>query len=321
MKLLLRIIFVSIILINCAPLNAQNKIWGEAGARWRYNVTSLSGPSVYEMSKIRDTVIQGKNCEVFRTIEHAFDNGPPPDWKLLYGGSYINEEHITYTSGDTVFSVGLDFHILYNFSAGIGDTWDLGYDSIFLGNPCSPSVVKVIDTGHTVINGSSLKYLQITNASSNPAFSLGGMIYEKIGSIGYAFPTMASCLNLFEPPDINFKCYKDDFLSLYSLPGGIAEMWLDDCEVNYWLGENERANASKIQVFPNPANDNLYVQFPNLIRQVSVEIYNAQGQLEAQQFIDSPVSKVSIKQLNPGLYVLKILDESELNSTHKFLKK
>ena len=322
MKFRFHFLFFFILLTSSLVGLAQNSIWGEKGALWRYDVKNLVGPSIYEMSKIRDTVIQGKNCATFQTIEHVFYSGPPPDWKLYYNSSHIKEEHITYTSGDTVFFLNKGkFQILYNFSATIGSSWDLGYDTLEGGFICSLSIVQVLDTGHAMINGTSLKYLKVKMTDPWSAYELDSMIYEKIGGIGYAFPSMAGCLGLMEPPQINFKCYKDDFFPVYSLSLGTDEMWLNDCNVNYWLGENELSLDRQIQLYPNPARDQLFVHYPSSINQLNVDIFSADGQLvESNIRVKSSHSSVSIRHMNPGLYFLKILNEGVFIGVYPFLK-
>lgn len=68
----------------------------------------------------------------------------------------------------------------------------------------------------------------------------------------------------------------------------------------------------EIKIYPNPANDYLYIDGINMIGKIS--IYNSQGKL--MKVILNPTSnKVNLEGLPQGTYFLKVD-----NSTHKFIK-
>ena len=74
-----------------------------------------------------------------------------------------------------------------------------------------------------------------------------------------------------------------------------------------------------MEIFPNPASDNLYFKVKNgNYADFEIAIYNTQGQLLRRNLLNA---SVPIDQLNPGLYILQVRHlESNETRNHKFLK-
>jgi hypothetical protein len=70
------------------------------------------------------------------------------------------------------------------------------------------------------------------------------------------------------------------------------------------------AASSVLSVYPNPANDVLYVDASaRAVQNTSVVIYNSIGQRVMQQSLNSGVTGVDIQQLVPGAYIVICQDE------------
>jgi hypothetical protein len=66
-------------------------------------------------------------------------------------------------------------------------------------------------------------------------------------------------------------------------------------------------NTNKLQVFPNPANDQLNVRtFLEGTIDAGASVYNSFGQQVFTVTINSPVSRFEISDLNPGVYYLEV---------------
>jgi hypothetical protein len=80
--------------------------------------------------------------------------------------------------------------------------------------------------------------------------------------------------------------------------------------------ENILADQMSLQLYPNPANDELHLMMPTSVQLEKVEIYNTLGQLVGQK-IDHDFS---ISELASGMHLLKITT-SEGVIHKKFIKK
>ena len=87
---------------------------------------------------------------------------------------------------------------------------------------------------------------------------------------------------------------------------------------NTSVSETPKPNNT-ISVYPNPANENLFVSFEMQSKNASVQIYDVTGNLVKELEITNGNSQINISQLAQGLYVIKIVDGNKLYSK-KFLK-
>ncbi len=84
--------------------------------------------------------------------------------------------------------------------------------------------------------------------------------------------------------------------------------------VNMNIDENE---ASKLKLYPNPANNILHFEQAQNIK--SVEILSMNGQLTSSKKIDSNKGEISVAELPKGTYILKVNMEKEVKHL-KFIK-
>ena len=294
-----------LILLISITLHAQ--IWIDTGATWHYDWSGIL-PAFDKIEYIGDTVIQKKTCQTLQVSSYMFA-------PLEQGGELLNTDiskRYTYSNGDTVFYLVNDnFHILYNFGAQVGDSWELGIDTNeFL---CGRSFVEVTSIGSTEINGQMHDYIQVTTAP-NSSVGFEGKIYKRFGVIGdYLFPTPRSC-----DPDIivdfamyNFTCFQDDSFPLYNTT---------DKECGYLLsvGIPKLDTADGIvSVYPKPASNILMI---NVLKQNytlrNIEIRDMQGRLLKN--INQP--EIDILDLPKGFYLLQIEFGNGRRIVEKFIK-
>ncbi|MDD3688348.1 MAG: T9SS type A sorting domain-containing protein [Bacteroidales bacterium] len=81
---------------------------------------------------------------------------------------------------------------------------------------------------------------------------------------------------------------------------------------------SENVSASEavnsVNVYPNPAVDNLYLDLPDTIFPVICEIYNSVGQLVKTLQLSNNLTVINVKDFASGIYVLKINSESKTYS-------
>ena len=314
-----------LLFLNTFFAQAQNKVWGEKGATWRYDYIQLIGPDILEVKKNRDTVINGKNCEIYRTTLYNFFEMPPPSYEMRFGNTSIHEEHITYLSGDTVFFFHSgSFHILYNFAAKIGDTWNLGLTHINAWN-CYESIVQVSDTGSEYINNVKLRYIQLEMVNDTTIYTVAGKVYERLGPdsmSGYLFPVLnglcfsTSCLS-YE----RLKCYKDDTFPLYITSTNWGGLFVEEsCDINFYLGLEKNQNNLNIDIFPNPFKESISINIPKSAGLVQFELISIYGQVCKTGIVKEIQNEISTSNLPNGSYYLRLIDQKGNVQIDKLIK-
>jgi len=77
--------------------------------------------------------------------------------------------------------------------------------------------------------------------------------------------------------------------------------------------------ASAFTIYPNPGSNNISLNIHNTTKPLTMEILNINGQLMASDTLENTPHVVSVKDLNPGCYFIKLYN-SEINTTHRFIK-
>lgn len=80
----------------------------------------------------------------------------------------------------------------------------------------------------------------------------------------------------------------------------------------------EEHQESPILLYPNPVQQQLYVQAQTAIQKIS--IYDISGKVVVQQTLNTTQTSLSVQHLRSGLYVVKIQSDNHI-STHKLVKR
>jgi hypothetical protein len=75
---------------------------------------------------------------------------------------------------------------------------------------------------------------------------------------------------------------------------------------------------NKIEIFPNPAKDNIQIKADNLINS-EVQIYNVLGEIILSKVAQKNSETISIENLPEGIYTIKLKGKN-INATQKFVK-
>jgi hypothetical protein len=82
----------------------------------------------------------------------------------------------------------------------------------------------------------------------------------------------------------------------------------------------ENANPSfTINLFPNPAGDQLNVWVEGIQKRADIKVYDLMGKLVMQQASNNTLTQLNISKLTGGFYLVKVNDGKE-NSSAKFIK-
>lgn len=276
------------------------------GAEWYYNEQfAFSGDVDYiKFNSEKDTLVNGQTCKKI-TKRHKLGCNDRPDTEYLY------------TKNDTVFfldTIFNEFQILYVFNANPLDSWiikikdeEQDLDTILIS-------VDSITTKQ--INGVDLKAIHVTynKFDENMPETYSSTIIEKIGDVKYMFNwypwSNVAC-------DVNYtsglRCYQDSQLGLYST--GIA----DSCDYTYkWTGIDKNELNSRIQIFPNPANDYIEIIL-DINSDYKAELYDLNGRLLLTKIFNLNI-ELDLVGIKSGYYLLMIKEKTEILGSRRLIK-
>ena len=85
------------------------------------------------------------------------------------------------------------------------------------------------------------------------------------------------------------------------------------------LGTETIAALPEFNVYPNPADLELNVEFPTSIQKASVSVYSVLGSLVLQAELDQFNSKINTSEWNSGVYIMNI-STSDFSETKRIIK-
>lgn len=85
-------------------------------------------------------------------------------------------------------------------------------------------------------------------------------------------------------------------------------------------GINTLSNDNSFSIYPNPASNNITINFSSSSKNISIKIYDATGRLVKEiENVKSGENNISVSELENGLYLLNLYDESH-TITKRFIK-
>lgn len=82
--------------------------------------------------------------------------------------------------------------------------------------------------------------------------------------------------------------------------------------------KTEGAPETELAVYPNPAGNDLFIQHPEMVSGLTIRNSNGRVALQATS-IDGDSGKLSIQNLPPGIYVVRVTRKNGLESSHKIV--
>ncbi len=203
---------------------AKAQSWCPTGAEWYFSINNPvsffnQNPNGYILFKYRaDTTIALVQKKVIQEYFIGTLGSNPNLLNLYRSTSYLHENNsVVFLNNDT----------LYNFNAAIGDVWlrPTFYQNYSIGAMCDGprKPIKVIDTGHVVVNSTSLRTLTlewtfkaIHTSTSSPITTQTMVAIERI-SLANSIFTSQTC-EFMNPPQTAhsfygpglLRCYKDN---------------------------------------------------------------------------------------------------------------
>ena len=152
-----------------------------------------------------------------------------------------------------------------------------------------------------------IPYKRMTIGDANNIFS--GTLISTIGHLTSFFPE-----NLMTPG----KGYRVDGMRCYWLNGDLILKNGDrDCDVVYQQLHNgvEEKDVASFVVYPNPANNILFVRLPQCdsptTGQTEYRIINLMGQTMQQGRIDAEIQQIDISALSAGMYFITFAGKTQ----------
>ena len=90
-------------------------------------------------------------------------------------------------------------------------------------------------------------------------------------------------------------------------------------DLNIFPSSINSINPLLIKVYPNPVNEKLTISTPYKLSRCSIQIYTITGQIVLKEDLVSDNTNISCKDLEKGVYIYKIFNESNILKTDKLL--
>jgi hypothetical protein len=265
------------------------------GASWHYDYANFWVVGYVHINHVGDTVINGKAAGKLEKEWYAYniENQSHYNQHLGYEYMYADDERVYVYRHN-------QFYVLWDFSATPGDSWEI--PESFDAGCDSTASATVVATGDTLINGHTLRYIELDwNTDLNWAYH--GLIVERIGPLqDYLFPHPTCITDLFEGGPL--RCYSDNNIGLYET--GFAEA----CDFIVGMGENTR--SSDFSIAPNPAKEDIMIQFDLKVSgDVLIEVFSMDGCIlysrsETNLSSGSQILSFKTTPMAPGVYILKL---------------
>lgn len=289
-------------------LNSFSQYWTNDSASWIYSYSNydLSEVGYVELKKLEtDTIIESKTCSVIEKSRFSYYYPTASYSEGVYGREFI------YFENNKVFHFRNDhFYTLYDFSASIGEFWEIEGP-----NSCSNDTIIVDNVEIINYNGVDLKTLTVHSKNNN--YYLGTTIIERLGSTYFLFPNIWFNCEMDNGEAGDLRCYSDIDSWFYKNDN------YDDCRFITNVGLEEKIK-SKFVLYPNPSNDLFVLEMKeNNSDILNLEITNQLGEIvkiiHSPQKVKENSFEINCSELNTGIYFVYVY-ENDKKYTFKLIK-
>lgn len=160
-----------------------SQMWFPAGAVWKYMYYNFDSRVGYtQVEVVGEQTIDGQLCKKLHVMRYLQNLTALPvvTWTEDYGDYYVYDQN----NGNQVYVYrNNQFYKIYDFDANVNDSWIIPNCNVDIHcNTSNEATVAVTDKGVEVINGESLKWIQL--ATTAGPYQITNKIYQKIGSVG-----------------------------------------------------------------------------------------------------------------------------------------
>lgn len=283
-----------------------------------FNKTHQEDPNVVkyinDYNILSNGSLAGGDYQLYKQfIQEIIDAGAPMDgigFQAHMGGALVSPDSLYAIIDDCYQTFGKDIKITeYDQSNTIPDSLAAKYTGDFLTSIFSHSAVNGFLmwgfwNGAHWQNNAPLYY---QNWQPKP---LHGIFTDLVFNQWWTDTTLTTDAN----GNILVRGFKGDYKITATLNGQdvVAHLQLHN-DVNttvqmFNVNTENVLNENDFNVFPNPVSDILTIEMPQIERW-QLEIYNSTGQLMMSEDANNLQTKLNVKHLASGIYILKIKDE------------
>ncbi len=183
------------------------------------------------------------------------------------------------------------------------------------GIPCTKKLTSLSFWYRYIPNGVDTASCSVAmyhfNTTTNTRELIGGGIWKVDSAVtnwtSATIPVVYDSLNLM--PDTVLVIFSAS--SLYSQPHLNDTMNIDSVTTTELAGiDNLNSQNTKVNVYPNPANEQISLAVAGQIQAVRVEVYDITGKLVASYSVHNNFLTINTQLYHSGLYIYKMFDES-----------
>ncbi|MCQ2284570.1 MAG: T9SS type A sorting domain-containing protein, partial [Bacteroidales bacterium] len=90
---------------------------------------------------------------------------------------------------------------------------------------------------------------------------------------------------------------------------------------DFGTGLNEYLSENDVEIYPNPAENTLFINFDNNQYNVSnIQLFDINGRLISSEQVEANVNSINVSNLTSGCYFIRLSDGRNAFTT-KFIKK
>lgn len=289
----LKTTFTLLILFHffCQNINSQSFV--DEGNQWSLVTYSFSGISSSTYRIAGDTTINGIN---YKKMLIADGN---PNLAVNWNLSKIIREDTT----QKVYQLNSlnEERLIYDFGLSVGDTIVSNI------NPDEMAIVEAIDSIE-LNDGTMRKRLTITSLYCSD-WNIEEYWIEGIGGENYAF----YYVDVFCQTDtgLSLRCFSSNGDFLYGSADGT------NCFIPTSINKLEEVG---INIFPNPTQNILHLEYENEVKISTWKIYNLQGQLILFDQPEDQLFQIELATLPQGIFFIIIKTDKGLIIQKKFVK-
>lgn len=295
-------------------------------AEWHYSYSGFFVGDGNGYSKVyyhADTLINGNEYQWMKQIMRTIlQTGPDSNDFVVWRDGEIRNFFYR-TINEMVYQYDFDMQdsiLFYDFNAVVGDTVYFK-DSVKVPfSTCNQQPGYVVTgTGIEVVDGVSIPYWDIDSIFWGGYYHPNSRIYRNMGSLWSAGILRFYECDFIVPPQHTFhyyiRCFKDDDIDI------VAPNWFSSCDHFVAVSVETFGDESNVKVYPNPANDRLFVEIGEQSDIVQMVIVDLQGKILLQK--ESQGSEViDVQNLKAGLYLLQMFNASgQMLESSKWVKK
>lgn len=294
----------TLLLLLLLPMLTFAQTWAPIGAKWYFSKFYDFHRNLEEytlIESIGDTIIDGILSRHLTITNNWACSNTDSDVFI-----YQTIENEVYAKINNKF----EFHMLYNFSAQIGDSWK--FPIMFTPIYIDTLQYTVTNISTIKLNGHSKKILYC-----DLKFILGVFWYriyktqliEGIGDIHYMFPWQAQICD--EDYIFGLRCYEDNEIGLYHFDN-------NNKECDYTTETSKLDFNNDIIIFPNPFTNQLtFTLIDN--DQTTVSLFDLLGQLVYKQTFSNSTT-INTDQFGSNIYLYVLRGGKGILKTGKLVK-